>query len=247
MTGSVRRVLAPALAASAVLVLLAGGGTAAAEGGGHNHGAMLAATGQPQDGKVGDGAAAAVLEEDKPLGNSCEGNSQLTVHDGFQSADPRCVAIEFGEHPAQNNAPSLLIVDAPKVVKRGQAITLKVSTRNLVRDRFLPAAAGGYYKESSFLNQAGLIRGHFHVACQSLGNARSAPAPDRQAAFIAVEDGGGGAAPDTVTVTVPNGVKVAGEARCVAWAGDGSHRMTMAPFANQIIASDAVRLRVAGK
>jgi hypothetical protein len=241
MPSSVRRVLAPALAASAALVLLAGP-AAAAEAGGHDHGAMLAAA-QP-DGKVGDGAGAAALEEDKPLGNTCEGNSGLAIHDGFQSADPRCVAIEFGEHPAQNNAPSLLIVDAPKVVKRGQAITLKVSTRNLVRDRFLPAAAGGYYKESSFLNAAGLIRGHFHAACQSLGNGRSAPAPDRQAAFIAVEDGGGGAAPDTVTVTVPNGVKVAGEARCVAWAGDGSHRMTMAPFANQIIASDAVRLQV---
>lgn len=246
MPSSVRRVLAPALAASAVLVLLAGPGTAAAEGGRHDHGANSVAA-QPPDGKVGDGAAAVVLEEDKPLGNTCEGNSKLAVHDGFQSAAPRCVAIEFGEHPAQDNAPSLLIVDAPKVVKRGQAITLKVSTRNLVRDRFLPAAAGGYYKESSFLNAAGLIRGHFHVACQPLGNARSAPAPDRQAAFIAVEDGGGGAAPDTVTVTVPNGVKEAGEARCVAWAGDGSHRMTMAPFANQIIASDAVRLRVAGK
>lgn len=246
MPSSVRRVLAPALAASAALVLLAAS-PAAAEHGGHDHGANSVAAAPPPDGKVGDGAAATVLEEDKPLGNTCEGNSKLAIHDGFQSAEPRCVAIEFGEHPAQNNAPSLLIVDAPRVVKRGQAITLKVSTRNLVRDRFLPAAAGGYYKESSFLNQAGLIRGHFHVACQSLGNARSAPAPDRQAAFIAVEDGGGGAAPDTVTVTVPNGIKQAGEARCVAWAGDGSHRMTMAPFANQIIASDAVRLRVAGK
>lgn len=247
MTSPVRRVLAPALAASAALVMLAGGGTAAADGAGrHDHGANSVAA-QPQDGKVGDGAAAAVLEEDKPLGNTCEGNSKLGIHNGLQSAEPRCVAIQFGEHPAQGNAPSLLIVDAPKVVKRGQAITLKVSTRNLVRDRFLPAAAGGYYKESSFLNAAGLIRGHFHVACQSLGTARNAPAPDRQAAFIAVEDGGGGAAPDTVTVTVPNGIRQAGEARCVAWAGDGSHRMTMAPFANQIIASDAVRLRVAGK
>ena len=33
-----------------------------------------------------------------------------------------------------------------------ESFRLKVSTRNLVRDRFLGAADGGYYLESSFLD-----------------------------------------------------------------------------------------------
>ena len=50
-----------------------------------------------------------------------------------------------------------------------------MSTRNLVRDRFLGAAAGGYYLESSFLNDEGLQRGHFHTACRILPNTDEAP------------------------------------------------------------------------
>ena len=57
----------------------------------------------------------------------------------------------MGEVAAENKLPSLLITDAPRVVGSNQAFKLKVSTRNLVRDRFLGAAAGGYYLESSFL------------------------------------------------------------------------------------------------
>ena len=58
----------------------------------------------------------------------------------------------MGEVAAENKLPSLLITKAPKTVGVGQGFQLEVSTRNLVRDRFLGAAAGGYYLESSFLN-----------------------------------------------------------------------------------------------
>ena len=74
----------------------------------------------------------------------------------------------MGEVAAEDKLPSLLITDAPEAVGVGQAFKLKVSTRNLVRDRFLGAAAGGYYLESSFLNGEGLQRGHFHTACRIL-------------------------------------------------------------------------------
>jgi len=168
----------------------------------------------------------------------------LSRHDGFQEA-PTCSATQFGEVSAQANGPSLLIVDAPKKVNVGQPIVLKVSTRNLVRDRFLGAAAGGYYLETALLTGDGLTRGHFHVACRSLGKGNEAPPPDRQGdTFIAVEDGKGGAAPDTVTVTTPKGLSATGAAECSAWAGDGSHRVPMEQFANQIPAFDSVRLDV---
>ena len=54
--------------------------------------------------------------------------------------------------------------------------TLKVSTRNLIRDRFLAAGQGGYYVESSVL-QNGLERGHFHTACRMLASTNAAPDP----------------------------------------------------------------------
>ena len=73
-----------------------------------------------------------------------------------------------------------------------------------MRDRFLGAAAGGYYLESSFLNDDGLQRGHFHTACRILASTTeapdSAPAPEF---FLATQDNGGGASPDTVTIDVP--------------------------------------------
>lgn len=175
------------------------------------------------------------------LGDSCE-DSQLEVHNGFQEA-PRCVQTSHGEVTTQDKNPSILIVGAPEEVRSGQNIRLKVSSRNLVRDRFLAAGQGGYYKEMGVLNEDGLTRGHFHAACRLIGNGKEAPTPDRQASFRAVEDGRGGAAPDTVVVTLP-GLKGKGQAQCAVWAGDGSHRMPMMQNANQIPAFDAIRLRI---
>ena len=221
----------PAAAASAVTghvtSAVAGGGAPAAAGDG-----ALAAT--------GSGAAARV----EPLPAACE-DSELPPHTGFEIG-PGCVATPFGEVGAAEDNPQLLITEAPDEVTVGQPFTIKVSTRNLVRDRFLPAANGGYYVEPSTLNEDGLVRGHFHTACRVLGNIGLAPEPERQAVFVATEDNGGGARPDTVTVAIP-GLPAAGETQCAAWAGDGSHRMPMMQFANQIPAFDAVRITVKGK
>jgi hypothetical protein len=176
------------------------------------------------------------------LGNNCD-NSQLAPHTGFQDA-PRCVATAFGEVTTAAKNPSLLITQAPRQVGVNQAFTIKVSTRNLVRDRFLGAAAGGYYLESAFLTADGLTRGHFHTACRMLPNTTEAPAPDAAPAFfVATEDGGGSATPDTVTINV-TGLPQAGTAQCASWAGDGSHRIPMMQFAKETPAFDAVRITV---
>lgn len=179
-----------------------------------------------------------------PLARDC-GQSQLDEHDGFQEA-PTCVTTEMGEVAAQQRNPSVLITDAPRAVRVGQNVEFKVSSRNLVRDRFLAAGQGGYYLESGLLNDAGLTRGHLHAACRIVGDGNAAPPPDRQASFVAIEDGRGGAAPDTVNAVVP-ALNQAGVAQCAVWAGDGSHRMPMMQFANQIPAFDTFRLRVAGR
>jgi hypothetical protein len=175
-----------------------------------------------------------------PLATNCE-DSELPPHTGFQIA-PACVETSFGEVSAQDDNPTLLIVDSPRNVRPGQDITLKVSIRNIIRDRFLAAGQGGYYLESATLRD-GVTRGHAHGACQSVGNA--APAPVRNASFKAIEDGAGGRGADTVTLTLP-GIDRAGEVRCAVWAGDGSHRIPMMQFANQIPAFDAVRVDVRG-
>jgi hypothetical protein len=176
------------------------------------------------------------------LGRDCS-NSKLEPHNGFQEA-PRCVSTAFGEVAAADKSPSLLITDSPQTVKAGQEFTISVSTRNLVRDRFLGAAAGGYYLESSFLNADGIQRGHFHTACRMLDSTSEAPdaSPDPEF-FLATQDNGGGAAPDTVKITV-TGMPSAGTAQCAVWAGDGSHRIPMMQRANQTPAFDAVRIKV---
>jgi hypothetical protein len=182
-----------------------------------------------------------------PLARDCSG-SALDAHDGFQEA-PTCSDTAFGEIAAQQDNPQLLIVKAPKVVKVGQPIVLKVSTRNLKRDRFLAAGQGGYYLETSLLNADGITRGHFHSECRSLASRKEAPQPDRagDGLFVATEDGGGSKTPDTVTVTLPGGLQKTGVAQCAVWAGDGSHRIPMMQFANQVPAFDAVRVLVVGK
>jgi hypothetical protein len=177
------------------------------------------------------------------LGRDCAG-SELTPHDGFQNGS-RCVATEFGEVSEAAKNPGLLISRAPRAVRANEPFRLQVSTVNLVRDRFLGAAAGGYFLESSFLNAAGLQRGHFHAACRMLESTKEAPDPEPVPAFFrAVEDGGGGGEPDTVTVEVTAGMPTAGTAQCAVWAGDGSHRLPMMQRANQTPAFDAVRIRV---
>jgi hypothetical protein len=152
----------------------------------------------------------------------------------------------MGAVAANDRLPSLLIVAAPTAVKTGEGFQLKVSTRNLVRDRFLGAAAGGYYLEASFLNRAGLQRGHFHTACRLLANTGEAPdSSPAPAFFLATQDKGGGSAPDTVTIDVPGTATAKdGVLQCSSWAGDGSHRTPMMSFANQTPAFDSVRINV---
>jgi hypothetical protein len=176
------------------------------------------------------------------LGRDCT-ESKLQAHDGFQLA-PRCVSTAFGEVASEDKSPSLLITDSPRSVGVKEKFTISVSTRNLVRDRFLGAAAGGYYLESSFLDEDGLQRGHFHTACRMLESTDvapdAAPAPEF---FLATQDNGGGADPDTVKITV-TGMPTAGTAQCAVWAGDGSHRIPMMQRADQTPAFDAVRITV---
>jgi hypothetical protein len=182
------------------------------------------------------------------LGRDCS-NSKLTAHTGFQSADPQCVSTAMGEVAPENQLPSLLITNSPRQVGVNQPFKLVVSTRNLVRDRFLGAAAGGYYLESSFLNGQKLQRGHFHTACRMLSSLEqapdSAPAP---AFFLATQDNGGGKRADSVTIDVPaSATKTAGVMQCTSWAGDGSHRTPMMSRANQTPAIDSVRIFVSGR
>lgn len=102
------------------------------------------------------------------LGRDCS-DSELDPHDGFQES-PACVSTQMGEVAAEDKLPSLLITEAPETVEVDESFELEVSTRNLVRDRFLGAAEGGYYLESSFLDDDGLQRGHFHTACRILSS-----------------------------------------------------------------------------
>jgi hypothetical protein len=205
-----------------------------------------AACGKPvvAAGSAGSGAtpAPSASQSLDILGNTCAG-SKLPAHDGFQAGN-KCVSTEFGEVGDFDKNPTLLITRAPRRVRVNTMFTLKVSTRNLVRDRFLAAAKGGYYKESSFLNADGLVRGHFHTACRMLTSTSEAPPSDPPPAFfVATEDGKGGATPDTVTITVA-GMPTTGTAQCAAWAGDGSHRIPMMASVQAIPAMDTVEFAV---
>jgi hypothetical protein len=176
------------------------------------------------------------------LGRDCA-ESELDPHDGFQES-PACVSTQMGEVAAEDKLPSLLITDAPDKVEVDESFELKVSTRNLVRDRFLGAAEGGYYLESSFLDDDGLQRGHFHTACRLLSSTDEAPDSGKAPEFfLATQDNKGGAEPDTVTIEVP-GIKSSGELQCTSWAGDGSHRTPMMTKANETPAIDSVRITV---
>jgi len=182
------------------------------------------------------------ITDEDVLGTSCE-QSNLPTHDGFQDG-PRCVPIAMGEVSEAALNPSLLITAAPTTVAPNEPFTIQVSTRNLVRDRFLPAARGGYYRESSFLTEEGITRGHFHLGCRLLADPNVAEVPNAEPAFfVAIEDFGGGVEPDFVDVEVP-GLPEPGLYRCMAWAGDPSHRVPMMQFARHFVAVDVVRIIV---
>ncbi|BBF99096.1 MULTISPECIES: Pecanex-like protein 1 [Pseudonocardia] len=219
-----------------------GSGDAPAEGQDQAPDGQDDGNGQDDDAGNNDGPDQDAAEALEILASDCSA-SRLTPHNGFQEA-PRCVGTAFGEVADAERSPSLLITEAPDQVAPGEAFSLTVSTRNLVRDRFLPAAQGGYYVESSLLDGQGLQRGHFHTACRILSNPAEAPdsAPD-PLFFEATEDGGGGDTPDSVTIEVP-GFDQAGELQCSSWAGDGSHRTPMMQRANQTPAFDSVRIEV---
>ncbi|MDG4833808.1 hypothetical protein O7627_31515 [Solwaraspora sp. WMMD1047] len=176
------------------------------------------------------------------LANNCD-DSQLQAHNGFQDGN-RCVSTAFGEVGSRDRNPTLLITQSPDQVDVNQPFSFRVSTRNLVRDRFLAAAQGGYYVESSVLDGQGLTRGHFHSSCRLLANDNEAPSSDPVPEFfVATEDGGGGAQPDQIDIQV-GGLPTAGLYQCSSWAGDGSHRIPMMQAANQTPAFDSFRLQV---
>ena len=188
-----------------------------------------------------DSGAGKVVNGQVILTDTCV-DSNLAPHTGFQDAS-RCVSTEFGEVGAAQDNPSLLITEAPRTVAANTPFTLTISTRNLIRDRFLAAGKGGYYVESSVLSN-GLVRGHFHTACRMLPSTDEAPAADPVPAFfVATEDSKGGATPDEVSIQVP-GLPTEGTAQCASWAGDGSHRTPMMVRANQTPAVDSVRIVV---
>jgi hypothetical protein len=153
------------------------------------------------------------------------------------------VAVAQGEVPDLAHTPSVLLVDVPARVLEGQPFQVGVSTRNILRDRFLSAAQGGYYAEMSVLDRAtGVVRGHMHVYAQSLGDGRVAPADPHLAFFKAVEDKVGGVGPDLVRVEVAG--LPAGLTRVCVTLGDGSHRPPMMAEAKLAAGVDCVRVRV---
>ncbi|MEV0429027.1 hypothetical protein [Micromonospora sp. NPDC050495] len=213
-----------------------------AQNGGQNGGQTGGQNGGQPGGNNGGGQNGGGNNGLEVLAKDCA-NSQLEAHNGFQAGN-RCVSTAFGEVGAAENNPSLLITQFPNRVQRNQPFTLRVTTRNLIRDRFLAAGQGGYYLESSLLNDQGLVRGHFHTACRMLSSTRQPPNPqDVPAFFVATEDGRGSDQADDVLIQVP-GLAQAGIAQCAVWAGDGSHRIPMMERANQTPAIDVVRIRV---
>jgi len=175
--------------------------------------------------------------------DQCSEGNGLQLHDGFQNGN-RCVDTQMGEVANAERNPTLLITSAPQSVRVNQPFTIRVSTRNLIRDRFLPAGQGGYYVDMSILNNQGLVRGHFHSACRQLDNTNAAPDPaPAPAFFVATEDRAGSARPDVIEIRVP-GLPNRGTFQCASWAGDASHRIPMMQRANQIPAFDAVRVTV---
>jgi hypothetical protein len=198
---------------------------------------------EDEDAKDEDKDEVEKIDEGDIIAQNCDDDSDLEPHDGFQNGN-RCVDTEMGEVGNEDRNPSLLITDFPEQVQKDEPFQIRVSTRNLIRDRFLAAGQGGYYVEMSKLNEQGLVRGHFHTACRILNNDDEAPDPQPAPAFfVATEDGGGSGQPDEIVIEVP-GLPDEGTFQCASWAGDGSHRLPMMQRANQTPAFDAVRIRV---
>src|SRR6266508_2950327 len=195
---------------------------------------------QPPPGQNGGAQAndPATGDGDAPLSKDC-GDSPLTVNDGFQKGNT-CVAVDSGE--VSDKTPAVLITDAPEEVAAGQDFQVAISSKNVVRDRFLAAATGGYYAERSVLNPNGVQRGHSHVWVQDIGDGQSAPNADAAPLdfFKAVEDNGDG--DFTLTIT---GLTAGNKKLCVNDA-DGSHRTAMTKAAKLAMPYDCVRLTVAG-
>jgi hypothetical protein len=182
-----------------------------------------------------------VVQPPEP-GKSCE-NSTLPVHEGLQAGN-LCVAVDRGEVPTAENSPSLLIVEVPQQIGVNQPFEIVISTRNLVRDFFKPAASGGYYANRSFLNEEGILHGHVHTAIRPLQTTDAAPdAAPVPTFFKATEDGLGSRAPDTFVVQVP-GIATPGLYQIASWCGDASHGVPMAQRANQTPCFDATRITV---
>ena len=173
---------------------------------------------------------------------SCEA-SNLSRHDGFEKSGT-CVETQMGE--VSDRSPSALITGVPENAAAGEAFQITASVRNVVRDRFAPAAKGGYYLFMSELNEAGLTHGHAHIYVQNIGDAGAAPDSDAAPLdfFKAVEDGGGGAAPDNITVDVP-GLQ-AGSYRACVTLGDSSHRLPLTKAAKIAAGADCTRFEVGG-
>ena len=174
---------------------------------------------------------------------SCS-ESRLEGHTGFQEDARRCVSTDHGEVGELSKNPTALIVQFPEDgVRVGQPFQVVISTRNIIRDRFLAAAQGGYYAEMDQLAANGLAHGHAHFACNVLPNTNEAPAPRRSQFFVAIEDEAGSETPDRITVNV-TGLPTAGTASCNLWLGASSHRLPMMAFANSVPGFDAVRFEV---
>ncbi len=180
----------------------------------------------------------ATSDGDAPLSKSCD-DSPLTTNDGFQKGNT-CVAVDSGE--VSDKTPAVLITSAPEQVAAGQDFQVSISSKNVVRDRFLAAATGGYYAERSVLNPQGIQRGHSHVWVQDIGDGQSAPNADAAPLdfFKAVEDNGNGDFSLTIT-----GLNAGNKKLCVNDA-DGSHRTAMTKAAKLAMPYDCVRLTVTG-
>jgi hypothetical protein len=169
--------------------------------------------------------------------------SNLQAHGGFQDAN-RCVSTDHGEVGELAKNPTALIVEFPQGgVRVNTPFTITVSTQNIIRNRFLGAAVGGYYAEMDELNAQGFAQGHAHLGCRILQNTNEAPDPTRSDFFVALEDNAGSDSPDRIVVNV-SGLPRAGIANCALWLGANSHRVPLMQFANSIPGFDAVRFQV---
>lgn len=176
------------------------------------------------------------------LATDCS-DSRLQAHLGFQDGN-RCVSTSIGEVSELAKNPTALIVEFPdEGVQVNTPFTVTISTRNIIRDRFLPAGQGGYYLETALLNAQGFARGHAHFGCRVLSSTDEAPAPTRSDFFVAIEDNAGSATPDKITVNV-TGLPRRGTANCALWLGDNTHKIPSMQFANQVPGIDAVRFEV---